>query len=183
MSHYYRFNPPVETQSNPYLCWAASLSSWLTCIYQAKGRVTSGTWSGKNAATLAVMEGTSWRRDLKNQNELIDQFSPSLDANNGLTAAGLKDLYESMGMMYMLRTGDRITYAEITKLVKENSHLYMAYFSHSMYHAVVVYGVSTTDGIAVMDPWPGEELVHRKLGFFADPLRANKDMFIGWSVK
>ena len=183
MSHYYRFDPTVEIQSNAHLCWAASLSSWLTCIYQAKGKVTSGTWSGKSAATYGVMGGTAWSRDLKDQDELIDQFSPNLDANNGLTKAGLKDIYESMGMTYMLRTGSRINYAEITKLLKDTSHLYMAYFSHSMYHAVVVYGVSTTDGIAVMDPWPGEGLVHRKTSFFADPLRANKDVFIGWAMK
>ena len=76
----------------------------------------------------------------------------------------------------------KLTYELVMKKCKDRSHLYMAYFSQSMYHAVVVYGVSTTDGIAVMDPWDGGDLVHRKLGFFRDPVRANKDIFLGCAL-
>jgi hypothetical protein len=81
LTHYYRFNPKLIEQSNPYRCWAAALESWLDCIFRAKGKVTTGTWSGTAAATYNVLDDTEWRRDTKSQEEIIDQYSPYLDGN------------------------------------------------------------------------------------------------------
>lgn len=66
--------------------------------------------------------------------------------------------------------------------LKKFGHLYMVYFSVAMYHAVVVYGVSFTDGIAVMDPAVGNGLMHRKLDFFFEANRIGKQMLVGWSI-
>jgi Papain-like cysteine protease AvrRpt2 len=183
VAHFYRFNPTVIEQSNPFRCWAAALESWLDCIYRAKGKVTSGAWTGSDAATYKVMVGSAWSRDTQSQDDIINQYSADLDDDGGLKKEGLTDIYMSTGMGAKIIDPSKLTYDDVMKPLKSNSHLYLAYFSHTMYHAVVVYGVSTTDGIAVMDPWPGEKLTHRKLSFFRDPIRAGRDIFVGWALK
>jgi hypothetical protein len=59
----------------------------------------------------------------------------------------------------------------------------MLYFSHVMYHAVVVYGVeSSPESLLLMDPNPSQGLITRPLTFFKEPHRVAKPIFIGWAV-
>ena len=97
MAHYYRFNPKIVDQSNPYRCWAAALASWLDCIYRAKGKVTSGTWHGSAASTYKVYDGMSWSRDIQDQNDIVNQYSTNLDGNGGLKKEGIIDIIRAPG--------------------------------------------------------------------------------------
>ena len=72
------------------------------------------------------------------------------------------------------------TYEKLMDKLKADGHLYMTYFSRAMRHAVVIYGVSTTDGIAVMDP-NEPKLLHRKRDFFTD--RPKTELItLGWAA-
>ncbi len=87
------------------------------------------------------------------------------------------------GMDVAFMDPSRLTYDYLTIRLKNFGHLCTTYFSSVMRHAVVVYGVSTTDGIAVMDPNPDVKFTHRKLSFFKTPERLKEWITIGFPIK
>jgi hypothetical protein len=182
MSHYFRSNPPVVLQGTPTLCWAASLHSWLKATVWATGK-QQGTWTGEAAARNHI-DGAPWTRQILDFDDIMNLWGDLTDGGNqALSPDGVKQVAIDLGMGGDILRPTQLTYDYI-KMRLQAGHLYMAYFSHHMYHAVVVYGVSTTDGIAVMDPNPDEGgLIYRKIEFFQDPIRVNKIMFVGWPIQ
>jgi hypothetical protein len=183
MSHYYRFDPPVITQGDAAICWAAALESWLKCVVRTFGE-QRGEWSGP-AARAEHIEGATWIREIVSKEDLLKDFADDINANGSLKpgASSIKIVAARVGMDLDAKTGDTLTYDYVMGRLREFGHLYVSYFSAVMRHAVVVYGVSTTDGIAVMDPNPDVKLTHRKIEFFREPIRLKEIITIGWPLK
>jgi hypothetical protein len=178
MSHYYRFNPTVVSQGNAALCWAASLNSWLRAAVSARGAKT-GTWTGPDAQA-NHFDGLPWTRRVLDLADMTNMWGDLANGNQSMTPQGVQAMALDVGMDGELRLPRDLTYDYLTGKLKGFGHLYLLYFSVAMYHAVVGYGVSTTDGVAVMDPAPGVGLIHRKLDFFQAANRVNRVMLIGW---
>ena len=182
MSHFYRFQPPVISQGDQAICWAAALESWLKCVVWTFG-AQQGTWSGP-AAKAEHMEGANWSREILTTEQILKRFAEDIESNKSLKpgAASLKVVAAQFGMDLDGITGNQLTYEYLMSKLKTRGHLYLTYFSNVMRHAVVVYGVSTTDGVAVMDPFPDQGLIHRKLAFFQEPNRLKEIITIGWPL-
>ena len=106
---------------------------------------------------------------------------------NGSLKPGSKAPYKAIGLDFGIDFDfidpSHLSYEYLTGKLTNFGHLYMTYFSAVMRHAVVVYGVSTTDGVAVMDPNPEVKFTHRKLGFFQTMERLKEWVTVGWPVK
>jgi hypothetical protein len=188
LSHYYRFNPPIVSQGDAAKCWAAALESWLACVLAPSGKVQQiGMWHGWNNGK--ELDGTEWLREKTTTEKLIVRFSQQLTPDTPSLKPGVGDdgstslgnVAIDIGMRLNWMWPDAFpTYEALMAKLKTDGHLYLTYFSNTMRHAVVVYGVSTTDGIAVMDP-KEPQLVHRKREFFTE--RPKTELIsIGWAA-
>jgi hypothetical protein len=182
MSHYFRFNPDVISEGSDLICWAASLESWLKCQVYRFGP-QRGTWSGPGAKA-GHIEGATWVREIITKDQIIDKFADDINPNHSLKpgADSLRVVATQVGMDLDAMSPASLTYEYLTSKLKQFGHLYITYFSVVMRHAVVGYGVSTTDGVAVMDPKPGEGLINRQLSFFQEPIRLKEAITVGWPL-
>jgi len=179
--HFYRSNPPVISQGDAALCWAAALQSWLIVTVRSKGE-KKGVWTGAKPKRL-FYDGLTWHRKILTLSQMTGMWGDLQNPDKSLTAEGIKVMTLDVGMDGDVFTpSGELTDEYLMGKLKKFGHLYMAYFSAVMYHAVVVYGVSFTDGIAVMDPAVGMGLMHRKLDFFFKPNRISRPMLVGWAV-
>lgn len=189
MSHFYRFNPPFVSQGDDAKCWAAALESWLACVLANTSKTpVIGTWKGRvNGKDL---DGAEWLRSKSSTDSLITRFNSELTPSTPSLKPGIQpdgstslgNVANDVGMLLDWMWPNFFpTYEDLMAKLRRDGHLYMTYFSRTMRHAVVVYGVSTTDGIAVMDPHePG--LLHRKREFFTD--RPKTELIsIGWAAR
>src|SRR5262249_11551985 len=128
------------------------------------------------------IEGSPWRRDVLTQDELLDRFADFLNSDQSLPADGITQVAIEFGMYGRFVRPGSITLNMFADFLKKEGFMYVIYFSYHMNHAVVPYGYSTTDGLAVMDPNPDEGLIHRQISFFQEGIRAEKPMFIAWPV-
>lgn len=181
MSHYYRFKPPFVSQGTEEHCWAAALESWLKCVVWTFGK-KSGEWQGIGGD----LDGTQWRRQVRSKDQLLQDYSDQTDVNGALKGGSLAP-YRTIGLdfgMGMDFIGPaKLTLDYLNTRLRNFGHLYVTYFSNVMRHAVVVYGISATDGIAVMDPNPGVRFIHRKLDFFQTPERLKEPVSVGFPIK
>jgi hypothetical protein len=182
MSHFYRFNPDVISEGSELICWAASLESWLKCQVYRFGP-QRGTWSGP-AAKAGHIEGATWIREILTKDQIIEKFADDINADHSLKPGkdSMLVVAANVGMDLDAMNPASLTLDYLTTKLKQFGHLYITYFSVVMRHAVVGYGVSTTDGVAVMDPKPELGLIHRQLTFFQDPSRLKEVITIGWPV-
>lgn len=180
MSHFYRFDPPFVSQGKEAHCWAAAMESWLKCVVGVFGE-KGGTWSGVSPS----IDGSNWKRRPRTMTELLNDYKDQEESDGSLkpnSMAPYQALAADFGMEVDFLNPQKLTYDYVTTKLKRFGHLYMTYFSNVMRHAVVVYGVSTTDGIAVMDPNPDVKLIHRKLEFFKTPERLKEWITVGWAI-
>ena len=188
MSHYYRFNPPYVSQGDTTKCWAAALESWLACVMARSDKEQQiGTWHGWNNGK--EMDGVEWLREKSTAEKLIFRFERQLTSGTPSLKPGVADdkstavgnIAMDIGMRLLWITAAEFpTYENMMAKLRTDGHLYMTYFSQTMRHAVVIYGVSTTDGIAVMDP-NEPKLLHRKRDFFTDR-PATEWITLGWAA-
>jgi Papain-like cysteine protease AvrRpt2 len=170
MAHFFRFNPPVVSQGDETICWASALASWLKCCAWA-GKPISGTWS----------DGNVWDRRQLSTQQILDSFADDLGDDHSLTGDNIIVVSMRCGINYERRPGDSLSYDYLVGTLKLRGHLYMTYFSYHMRHAVVVYGMSETDGVWCMDPNPDRGLSNRPLSFWSEETRMREAVTIGWA--
>jgi hypothetical protein len=177
---YARIAPPVVSQGNARLCWAAALQSWLGATVNDHGE-EQGVWSGE-IAKRNKFDGLPWTRRVYSLQDMINLWGDQLQKDKSQTPEGIKILALDVGMDADLVMPSAFTTANITTRLQQKGDLYVVYFSRSSHHAVVVYGVGP-DGIKVMDPLPTEGLKTRPHEFFREPQRANRKMLVGWAAR
>jgi hypothetical protein len=180
MAHFYRFKPPFVSQGDEVHCWAAALQSWLSCVVWTFG-AQSGEWRG-----IGDLSGTQWRRRARSKAQLLADYEDQEEGDGSLTSGSMAP-YRAIGLDCGMDVDfidpASLTQGYLTGKLRNFGHLYVTYFSVHMRHAVVVYGTSDTDGIAVMDPNPNVKFTHRTLGFFKTPERLKEWVTVGWPVK
>ncbi len=137
--------PPVITQS-AQSCWAAAFESWA----EANERVTG----------IANNIG---------QRQLIEWFegNPDLTTEAGRATPQGITLMAGLGLMRLIPFRSPSITLRVLGALLEHGYLYISYFRRpgAPAHAVVCYGVDT-DGIYLMDPWPGRGLITREANYF-----------------
>lgn len=181
MAHFYRFNPPFVSQGSEAHCWAAAMESWLACVVGVFGE-KGGTWNGISTE----VDGSAWRRRRQTKDKLLNDYKDQEDSDGSLKGHSMepyRTLALDFGMEIDFLDPAKLTLAYMRTKLEKFGHLYMTYFSNVMRHAVVVYGVSDADGLAVMDPNPDVKYTHRKIEFFKTPERLKEWITVGWATK
>ena len=175
-----RSTPPVVSQGDAAICWAASLNSWLSVTIREFGE-KSGTWSGEKAQKNHY-EGTPWKRELMDFKQMKSSWGDLLTNGDSATPEAISVATIDIGMETEIIDPANLDLNNLAQKLGK-SCLYICYFSAVMYHAVVCYVIDTgSEDLSVMDPNPDKGLITRKLGFFKEPVRLNRKMLIGWRV-
>jgi hypothetical protein len=177
---YTRTEPKVVSQGDEALCWASSLESWLDVVVHDKGEA-EGVWTGADAQRNRV-DGLPWKRqklELKNMKNLWGDLT---NPDQSLTAEGIKIMLLDLGMDGDIKMPNTLTFEYLSERLRTKGHLYIAYFSVHMYHAVVAYGFVSSGELLVMDPNPQRGLIRRDVDFFKESNRVSKLMLVSWAL-
>lgn len=181
--------PPVVGQGSDTKCWAAAMESWLRVQVAVDGP-RGGKFSDPGFTKSFGMpndrhplDGYGWVRKSLTIGELIDAYSDIVSPGGGLVSGEALEQVaadKGMGWTYL----DILTFNKdrLVQPMSSYGHLYIAYFSYHMYHAIVGYGF-TDDGLLVMNPRDHGSLTEITYAFLREPGRVNRPIFVGWPEK
>ncbi len=176
--------PPVVGQGSDAKCWAASLESWLR-VQVAVGGAQQGKLSLNTTNTFGLPDKRdySWVRKSASVDELLSTYSDIVRADGSLVNGGsLEHVAADSGMQWKYLDAFSFNRDQLSPLMSTYGHLFIVYFSHSMYHAVVGYGF-TDNGVLAMNPKGGGSLDEVKYDFLHEMARVNQKIFVGWPLK
>jgi hypothetical protein len=176
--------PPVVGQGTDTKCWAAAMESWLRAQVAVNGP-QQGKFADPRDRRFGMpndrhsLDGYSWARRSATIQELLDTYSEIVTGGGGLVSGeALEQVAGDNGMNW--------AYCDILSFNKDQlrpwisfGHLYIAYFSYHMYHAIVGYGFSD-DGVLAMNPRDSGSFVEITYAFLREPGRVNQKIFVGW---
>jgi hypothetical protein len=177
---YTRTTPRVVSQGDASKCWASSLESWLGVVVHDTGE-KNGVWTGGDAKRNRV-DGLPWKRTKLDLDDMKNLWGDLTNPDQSLTAEGIRVMALDVGMDGDIKLPIELTFDYFSHKLGTEGHLYIAYFSMHMYHAIVAYGFDTgPKELLVMDPNPDRGLIRRAVDFFKEPNRVNKLMLVGWA--
>jgi hypothetical protein len=177
---YTRTTPRVVSQGDASKCWASSLESWLDVLVHDTGE-KNGVWTGPDAQRNRV-DGLPWKRTRLGLDDMKNLWGDLTNPDQSLTAEGIRVMCLDVGMDGDIKMPNELTFDYFSDKLRTKGHLYVAYFSVHMYHAIVAYGFDTgPNELLVMDPNPERGLIRRAVDFFKEPNRVNKLMLVGWA--
>ena len=178
--------PPVVGQGSDTKCWAAAMESWLRVQVAVDGP-RRGKFSDPGMTRRFGMpndrhelNGYSWVRKSATVQELLDAYSEILLPGGGLVSGeALEQVAADSGMRWDYLDILSFNKDRLNPPMSSNGHLYIAYFSYHMYHAIVGYGF-TDNGVLVMNPRDQGSLTEITYEFLREMGRVNRPIFVGW---
>ena len=120
-----------------------------------------------------LIDGYSWTRKSQTIQELLDTYSDIVSPGGGLVSGeALEQVAADNGMSWMYLDILSFNKDRLRPALSGNGHLYIAYFSYHMYHAIVGYGFSD-EGLLAMNPAGNGNFVEIKYEFLREPGRVN----------